>query len=81
MLDVWLSFVFFLGADWIYLITFSIVRFVFNWAVELYNFLVEIYTLLRSFFITCFDVVVNRVTSQINSHPSFDNISLFTISH
>ena len=52
MLDVWLSIELFLGAEWIYLFNFSIVRFVFYWAVELYNFLVEICTLLRSYFIT-----------------------------
>ena len=65
MLDIWLLFVLFLGADWIYLITFSVIRFVFHWAVELYNLLVKIFTLLHSFFITCLYMIVDWVHHHI----------------
>ena len=68
---------FFLVADWIYLITFSFVGFVFKWAVDLYNLLGEIRSLLRSFFITCFDVAVYISGKQSPLVQSFDNISLF----
>ena len=79
VLEVWLSLALFMDAEWIYLFNFSIVRFVFYWAVELYNFLVEICTLLRSYFITYFDVFVDRGTSQVNSHPWY-KVSITSLS-